>query len=183
MAPLAWVLVAAYALLVGLAWCGQHLGWGFLPGPGLMALLAGVAAILASMSVGSAIGIYQMIAGTRARMLAQLAEVRELTRAVLAAGEPLSPVVIRNARRFRLVLGALLTLFATACLVAGSWVLWAWQSGRGIPPAAQDAVLVRLEAQTNQVQRAIDKTAPGDKRRQTLEMEKRVLAWISQMSP
>jgi len=112
-------LLILYVLLIGLAWGAQLLGWRHLPGPGLMAFLAAVLVILAAMMMGVLIGLSQKIAGNYARMMAQLAEIKQLACTVLAAGAAPSDVAKRSARRFRLVLGGLLAFLGTVSFAGG----------------------------------------------------------------
>lgn len=116
-------LMILYLLLIGLAWGAEFLGWKQLPGPGLMAFLAAVLVILAAMMMGLLIGFSQKITGNYARMMAQLAEIKQLACTVLAAGAPPSDAAKKSARRFRLVLGGLLGIAGIASVTAGCFLL------------------------------------------------------------
>ncbi len=116
-------LLALYLLLIGLSWGDQLLGWGRLPGPGLMAFLGAVVVIVASMMMGALIGVSKKITGDFAPMMAQMAEIKQLACTVLAAGAPPSEVVRRSARRFRLILGSLLCLLGIGSIAVGCILL------------------------------------------------------------
>jgi hypothetical protein len=132
-----YLILVLYVLLIALAWVAQIMGWGQVPGPGKMAFLAAGLVILAAMILGTFVGTFQKIIGNHARMMAQCAELKNLTHRLPAPEQALSKEV-KKSRRFRLLLGGLLALLGISAIATGCWhvgaVVFAGQGNDALLP-------------------------------------------------
>src|SRR5205814_1973631 len=99
--PAAWLLATLYLSLLALAGLAPLFGWGRLPGPGFVALVAGLAVIACAGLIGAALGIYTRATGQYPHMVSQLEEVRELVRSVLGSDDQALLSASVKAQRFR----------------------------------------------------------------------------------